>query len=155
LAHGSHEHAEGAFYVWTKQEIIDALGAEDGELFSLHYGVEEVGNAPDGSDPQREFVGKNILIQRHEVSATAQFVGLNVEVVAESLARGRAKLLALRTQRPRPHLDDKILAAWNGLMISALARAAAALDEPRYLEAARRAAQFLHQHLTVDGSLLR
>lgn len=155
LAHGSHEHAEGAFYVWTKPELIEALGPDDAELFSLHYGVEEIGNAPDGSDPQREFVGKNILIQRHALSATAQHVGLNADIIADSLARSRAKLLAIRAQRPRPHLDDKILAAWNGLMISAFARAATALDEPRYLEAARRAARFLQDHLTVDGALLR
>ncbi len=142
LAHGSPEHAEGAFYVWSKQEIVEALGAKEAESFCRHYGVEENGNAPAGSDPQEEFTGKNILIER-ETSG------------ADALAASREKLLALRVSRPRPHLDDKILTAWNGLMISALAKAGAALAEPRYVVAAAQAADFLKMHLTREGKLLR
>ena len=63
------------------------------------------------------------------------------------LAQSREKLFAIRAQRPRPHLDDKIIAAWNGLMISAYARAAQVLDDPRYLEIATRAAKFLRTNL--------
>ncbi|MFZ4680928.1 MAG: thioredoxin domain-containing protein [Terrimicrobiaceae bacterium] len=142
LAHGRPEHAEGAFYVWSKQEIVEALGAKDAEIFCRHYGVEENGNAPAGSDPHGEFTGKNILIER-EASG------------ADALAASREKLLALRAKRPRPHLDDKILTAWNGLMISAFAKAGAALSEPRYLAAASKAADFLQAQLTKDGKLLR
>src|SRR5581483_1902631 len=142
LEHGKPEHAEGAFYVWTEKEIDDVLG-DEAEAFKLHYGVQENGNAPDGSDPQREFVGKNILIER------------GVAQDRQSLARSREKLLSIRCKRPRPHLDDKIIAAWNGLMISAFARAGAALNEPKYLDAAKRAAEFIRQNLWQNEILFR
>jgi len=74
LEHGKPEHAEGAFYVWTKKEIDDSLG-ENAEAFEFHYGVEEEGNAPAGSDAQGEFRGKNILIERHAITETAKRFG--------------------------------------------------------------------------------
>ena len=67
LSHGRPEHAEGAFYVWSREEIVDALGADEASIFCRHYGVEEVGNAPAGSDPHGEFKGKNILLERQDV----------------------------------------------------------------------------------------
>ena len=140
------QKSEGAFYVWTEKQIDDALG-EDSAIFKYHFGVQPHGNAPEGSDPQDEFRGKNILIQRHTIAETAQHVKKSEGEVGKSLARSREKLLALRNGRPRPHLDDKIIAAWNGLMISAYARAAQILDEPRYLEAADRASKFLQANL--------
>ena len=143
---GHVETKEGAFYVWTKKEIDDALG-DAGEIFDFHYGVQAHGNAPEGSDPQDEFRGKNILIERHTIAETAQHFKKSEEDIAKSLARSREKLFAIRAKRPRPHLDDKIIAAWNGLMISAYARAAQVLDEPRYLEIATRAANFLRANL--------
>jgi uncharacterized protein len=155
LAHGRPEHAEGAYYVWERQEIIDTLGADDARIFCRHYGVEEVGNAPAASDPHGEFVRKNILIERQDMATTARILGLSVEAVSKSLAVGRRKLFDRRSQRPRPHLDDKVLTAWNGLMISALARSGAAFDEPRYLAAAAKAADFLRKNLTSHESLLR
>ena len=72
LSHGRPEHAEGAFYVWSRQEIVDALGADEARIFCRHYGVEEVGNAPAGSDPHGEFRGKNILLERQDVTTTAR-----------------------------------------------------------------------------------
>jgi uncharacterized protein len=138
--------AEGAFYIWTKKEIDAALG-DAAEIFDFHYGVQAHGNAPEGSDPQDEFRGKNILIERHTIAETAEHFRKTKEEIAKALAHGREKLLAVRGKRPRPHLDDKIIAAWNGLMISAFARAAQVLDEPRYLEIATRAANFLRQNL--------
>jgi uncharacterized protein YyaL (SSP411 family) len=138
--------AEGAFYIWTKKEIDAALG-DAAELFDFHYGVQAHGNAPEGSDPQDEFRGKNILIERHTIAETAQRFKKSEEDAAKSLARSREKLIAIRAKRPRPHLDDKIIAAWNGLMISAYARAAQVLDEPRYLEIAMHAANFLRASL--------
>jgi len=143
---GHVETKEGAFYVWTKKEIDDALG-DAAEIFDFHYGVQAHGNAPEGSDPQDEFRGKNILIERHTIAETAQHFKKSEEDIAKSLARSREKLFAIRAKRPRPHLDDKIIAAWNGLMISAYARAAQVLDEPRYLEIATRAANFLRANL--------
>src|SRR5206468_12884108 len=74
--------------------------------------------------------------------------------IAKSLAHSRAKLFSIRAKRPRPHLDDKIIAAWNGLMISAYARAAQILDEPRYLEIAIRAGKFLRTNLYEEKSKL-
>ena len=129
LEHDKPEHAEGAFYVWTKKEIDDSLG-ENAGVFNFHYGVEEEGNAPPGSDPQGEFRGKNILIERHAITETAKRFGKNEDEIRASLKGARETLFALRAKRPRPHLDDKIIAAWNGLMISAFARAARVLDDP-------------------------
>jgi hypothetical protein len=134
LESGKPEHAEGAFYVWTNEEIVKTLGEERARIFNAHYGVESQGNAPSGSDPHGEFAGKNILIQRQTV-------------VGGALEESRQKLFELRARRPRPHLDDKIITAWNGLMISAFARASQILDEPAYLQAAAAAAAFLRAEL--------
>ena len=149
--HGKPEHGEGVFYVWTEKQVDEALGS-DAAIFKYHFGVQPHGNAPEGSDPQDEFRGKNILIQRHTVAETAKHFKKGEAEVRESLARSREKLLTVRNNRPRPHLDDKIIAAWNGLMISGYARAAQILDEPRYLDVANRAAQFLRTNLYDDKS---
>src|SRR5437868_7651958 len=148
------KNAEGAFYVWTKQEIDDALG-EDAPIFAFHYGLEENGNAPAGADPHGEFVGKNILIERHSLAETARSRSTGVSPVDDEdeesirglLGQSRQKLFSIRNKRPRPHLDDKIIAAWNGLMISAFARAAQLLNDVYYLEAATRAANFIRANL--------
>jgi uncharacterized protein len=146
FGHGKSDHGEGAFYIWTKKEIDAALG-DAAEIFDFHYGVQPHGNAPEGSDPQDEFRGKNILIERHTIAETAKQFEKSEDEVRQSIERSREKLFAIRAKRPRPHLDDKIIAAWNGLMISAYARAAQVLDEPRYLETATRAANFIRKHL--------
>jgi len=151
--HGKPEHGEGAFYVWTEKQIDDALGA-DAAVCKFHFGVQPHGNAPEGSDPQDEFRGKNILIERHTIVETAKHFKKSDDEIRQSLMRSREKLLTIRNKRPRPHLDDKIIAAWNGLMISAYARAAQVLDEPRYLENATRAAKFLRANLYDDKSKL-
>jgi uncharacterized protein YyaL (SSP411 family) len=151
--HGKPEHGEGAFYVWTEKQIDAALGA-DAAVCKFHFGVQPHGNAPEGSDPQDEFRGKNILIQRHTLAETAKHFKKSDDEIRQSLMRSREKLLTIRNKRPRPHLDDKIIAAWNGLMISAYARAAQVLDEPRYLENATRAAKFLRANLYDDKSKL-
>ncbi|MBE7212322.1 MAG: thioredoxin domain-containing protein, partial [Gluconacetobacter diazotrophicus] len=112
------------------------------------FDVQAGGNAPAGSDPQGEFAGKNILFARPGDAAAER------EPV---LAQARRKLLAVRDRRPRPHLDDKVLTAWNGLMISAYARAFQVLGNPDDLQAAGRAAAFIRQNLyrESDGVLLR
>jgi uncharacterized protein YyaL (SSP411 family) len=160
---GHPKTAEGAFYVWTKKEIDDALG-DSAEVFDFHYGVQAHGNAPEGSDPHDEFRGKNILIERHTIAETAQHfrntgilpvgpAGVSPAdekaeaMIRDLLTRSREKLFVIRAQRPRPHLDDKIISSWNGLMISAYARAAQVIDEPRYLEIAMRAANFMRTKL--------
>jgi hypothetical protein len=143
---GGTEKAEGAFYLWTKREIDDALG-EYAKLFEFQYGVEPEGNAPPGSDPQGEFQGKNVLYQRQSFAETAKHFGRSELDVDESMRYRRATLFDLRQKRVRPHLDDKIIAAWNGLMISAFARGAQVLGGPNYLETAKRAAEFIRRNL--------
>ncbi len=155
LEKGKPEHAEGAFYVWTKDEIAHALGEDAAAIFDRVYGVEADGNAPEGSDPQGEFHGKNILIQRLTISDAAKFFRQSEPDLTASLAASQKKLLALRDQRPRPHLDDKIITSWNGLMISAFARGAQILDDPQYLASAQKAAHFIHDQLWKNGQLLR
>ena len=150
---GHSKTAEGAFYVWTKKEIDAALG-DAAEVFDFHYGVQPHGNAPEGSDPHDEFRGKNILIERHAIAQTAEHFKKSEKEIDESLAQSREKLFSIRAKRPRPHLDDKIIAAWNGLMISAFARAAQVLDDPRYLEIATRGAKFLRANLYEEKSKL-
>jgi len=155
LAHGKPEHAEGAFYVWTKAEIIAALGEADAEIFNRFYGVEPDGNAPAGSDPHEEFKGRNILIQRASLADAAKQFSKTEDEIAASLAASKKKLFDLRAKRPRPHLDDKIITAWNGLMISAFARGAQVLDDPAYLASAQKAATFIREKLWKNGALLR
>jgi uncharacterized protein YyaL (SSP411 family) len=155
LSHGGPEHAEGAFYVWSREEIVDALGADDASIFCRHYGVEEAGNAPAGGDPHGEFKDKNILLERQDLATTARILGIAPESISKSLATSRAMLFEQRAKRPRPHLDDKILTAWNGLMISAFSKSGAALREQGYIQAAQKAASFLRRNLTAHGGLLR
>ena len=145
LTLGKPEHAEGAFYVWSKDEIDQLLGAERAKVFDYQFGVEAKGNAAE--DPQGEFKNKNILIQRHDVAETAKKFGLTKEKAEQLLAESRKLLFDARAKRPRPARDDKIVTAWNGLMISAFARAAQVLGDPSYLEAANRAADFARQKL--------
>ncbi len=156
IEHGRAEHAEGAFYVWTQAQVEEALG-DDAALFNFHYGVEADGNAPAGSDPHHEFVGKNILIERHTPAETAEHFGKSETEVRRLLAGARQTLFALRAQRPRPHLDDKIITAWNGLMISAFARGAQVLDDANYRVAAENAARCVRVQLfdETSGTLVR
>jgi uncharacterized protein len=152
---GKPEHGEGVFYVWTKDEIVHILGEDAAATFCRVYGVEAEGNAPAGSDPQGEFHGKNILIQRLGLADAAKFFRKSEADLGAELAAARQKLLAARALRPRPHLDDKIITSWNGLMISAFARGAQVLDDPEYLASAQKAAHFIREHLWKDGRLLR
>ncbi|HEV2842323.1 MAG TPA: thioredoxin domain-containing protein [Chthoniobacterales bacterium] len=144
--HGKPEHGEGAFYTWSQNELDEALGSA-AETFNFHYGVQPGGNVPPAADPHAEFTGKNILIELQSVKETAKHFKKEEAEVRDLLAKSRAILLSLRAKRPRPHLDDKIITAWNGLMISAYARGAQVLDDPAYLETATRAAAFVRTQL--------
>ncbi len=144
LAHGKMEHAEGAFYVWTKTELGHELGA-DAEFLCTHYGVNDGGNV--ANDPQGEFTGKNILRQWQSLTVAARAHGLELADAESRLLVCLEKLRVVRARRPRPHLDDKIITAWNGLMISALAKGALVLGEPEHLAAAVRAAEFIQREL--------
>jgi len=138
--------SEGAFYIWSKQEVDAALGSS-AEIFNYHYHVQPNGNVPPAADPHAEFTGKSILIELQTIGETAKHFKKEEAEARELLATSRATLLALRAKRSRPHLDDKIITAWNGLMISAFARGAQVLNDPAYLEAATRAATFVRAQL--------
>ncbi len=135
-----HEKGEGAFYIFTQKEIEVALGQPDAAWFMYHYGVEEDGNVQE--DPHHEFTGRNILFIDHPVDRVAEFFKVPVAEIIESLAKSKQKMLTVRAPRVRPHLDDKLLTAWNGLMISAFALAGRCLGEARYTAAAEEAVQF-------------
>ncbi len=141
---------EGAFYIWTAAEIDDVLGKEEGSVFRYAYGARRDGNARPESDPQGELTGTNTLFRAFSTKKTAEFFKKTTDEVDDILVRGRAKLLEARAKRARPHLDDKIITAWNGLLISGLARAGAALAEPDFLQLAKDAVQFLHDHLCAQ-----
>ncbi|MGA3245277.1 MAG: thioredoxin domain-containing protein [Bacteroidota bacterium] len=132
---------EGAFYVWTKSEIEKILTPEESKIWCWYCGVEDNGNVTD--DPHGVFGGKNILYLVHTPAEVSQQLALSEEQGKKLLTSARQKLFAERNKRPRCHLDDKILASWNGLMISALARAYQVLGDIRYLEAAGKSAGFI------------
>jgi len=148
------EGLEGAFYIWTVHQVRDVLGEEDARLFCAYYDVTESGNwfesmghAPAGP--------KNILHVPKPPEVFARLHNLSVEELDRRLAEWRKKLLAARAKRVPPGLDDKILTAWNGLMIAALAKGARVLDEPRWAEAAAKAASCVLDRMRRDGRLLR
>jgi uncharacterized protein YyaL (SSP411 family) len=139
------EGEEGKFYVWSKREIIDLLGSEDGEFFAHHYDVTDAGN----------FEGHNILNRLKNVARS--------EADETRLSGLRATLLRARSHRVRPGLDDKVLADWNGLMIAALVNASIILDEPDWLAMAKHSFDFIAHgmskkerlgHSWRDGKLL-
>ena len=142
-------HGEGAFYLWTEEEIDKVLAAADANIFKYGYGILSGGNAPD--DPQGEFKGRNILYIAHSPEETARHFQLTVSEVENSLDRSRAVLLRTRSGRTRPHLDDKVITAWNGMMIGALARGGVILEDNKLLAAAERAASFLRANLYDEG----
>jgi len=153
----SPKKSEGAFYIWTHDEIQEVLGGDRIAEFCATFGGEPEGNVFPDSDPHGELVGMNVLIQRLTLTEAALRFQRPLENMEHRLNDDRSALLARRGLRPRPHLDDKILTAWNGLMIGALARAAQVLGDDSYLSAAQRAAAFLKKNLfdPATNELLR
>jgi uncharacterized protein YyaL (SSP411 family) len=143
------DHAEGAFYVWTQHEIEAVLGV-DAPFFCAHFDVKPEGNV--AHDPHGEFPGKNVLRQLRPLGRTAEQFKLLPADAETKLLACLEKLRVVRAQRPRPHRDDKIVTAWNGLMISALARGSRVLGDARYLAAAGRAAEFIQRELYEAGT---
>jgi uncharacterized protein YyaL (SSP411 family) len=137
---------EGWFFTWTPAELEKLLGGPSARMLSLAYGVTDRGN----------FEGRNILNRQLSDLVLAKKLGLSVEKVREALAAARAKLYEARRQRPPPLVDRKVIAAWNGLMISALARGGDILNHPPYITAAARSASFVLDEMRgADGGLVR
>ena len=145
---GSTDSREGAFYVWTGEEV-DQLFGERAAVVRRRFGIEDGGNAP--ADPHGEFGGQNILYVAQDIEDIATRTSASVDEVMDVLVNARATLFESRAARPRPHRDDKVVTAWNGLMIAAFARAARVLtDSPKRAEwraAAERAARVVRSRL--------
>jgi uncharacterized protein YyaL (SSP411 family) len=139
------ETQEGWFYTWTPAEIESALDADLARTANAYYGVTARGND----------AGRNVLHVSRSREKVASELGMSVEALDSALARARAKLDEARSRRPRPLRDSKVLVAWNGLMISAFARAGLVFDEERYVNAAARAAGFILDEMQKDGVLRR
>lgn len=139
------DKTEGAFYVWSQSEIEKLLDAKDAAIFVFEFGLKPDGNVV--ADPRGEFRGKNVPYAAHSLEETAKQFSQTPQEISAALDRAKLILLKARSARPRPHLDDKTITAWNGLMISAFARAGAILEDDRYTIAATRAATFIQSHL--------
>lgn len=140
------EGEEGRFYVWTRDEILALLGSEEGELFCGYYGVEGAGN----------FEGKAILTARLPEDQFSDRQAFPLPELHSRLEISRQALVQERAKRIRPHLDDKIMTDWNGLMISALSMASRVLGDSAYASAAAQAADFvLREVQREDGRLLK
>ncbi len=148
------EGEEGKFYVWTTQQLHEVLGKKDGDWLADLYGFEPEGNFLD--EASREKTGANIPHLDRPLSEIAREHGEPEPALKSRLQKLRKNLFEARKKRIHPQKDDKVLTDWNGLMISAFARAARALDDPRYLNIARKAADFCLGHLkTEEGYLLK
>ena len=139
------EGVEGKFFVWKPPEIEAILGETDAQIFNFYYDVSEAGN----------FEEKNILNVKNTLAETAEVLKISVEKLHETLEKGRAKLLIEREKRIKPFRDEKVLTAWNGLMLATFAEASAILDSEDYLQIAKRNADFMLENLQADGYLLR
>ncbi|MBN1515619.1 thioredoxin domain-containing protein [Candidatus Sumerlaeota bacterium] len=148
------EGEEGRFYLWEPQEVVDVLSENDGALFNRIFNIVDGGNFLDEASRQKN--GKNIPHLTKPLEAWAEALNVEENTLRERIEDLRIKLFDARKKRIHPLKDDKILTDWNGLMIAALARAGCALDEPEYIAAARKAADFLLTTLRrEDGRLLK
>ena len=139
------EGVEGKFFVWTPEEITAILGPKDAQIFNFYYDVSEEGN----------FEEKNILNVRYAPAEAAKALKIDEEDLNEVLERGREKLFAEREKRIKPFRDEKVLTAWNGLMMAAFAEASSVLNNAEYLEVAKKNADFILSELQSGGRLLR
>lgn len=139
------EGEEGKFYVWTPEEVKDVLGEQLGTLFCQAYDITKQGN----------FEGKNIpnlIISDLESIAKAE--GISSAELAEKLETARQRLFQHRENRVRPFRDDKILTAWNGLMIAALAKAGRVFHQASYVQSAEKAVSFIRDNLIQNGRVM-
>ncbi|MBA3334681.1 MAG: thioredoxin domain-containing protein [Acidobacteria bacterium] len=139
------EGVEGKFFVWTPEEVSKVLGETDARIFNFYFDVSEHGN----------FEETNILNVKNSSAETAEALKISEKELEKIIAGGREKLFAEREKRVKPFRDEKIITAWNGLMLATFAEAAAILDRADYLEIAKNNADFILENLQKDGYLLR
>ncbi|MEI8038295.1 MAG: thioredoxin domain-containing protein [Verrucomicrobiota bacterium] len=144
---------EGAFWTWDAAEIGGLLAPREAAVFAAAFGVEASGNARPESDPHGELAGQNTLFRAQDDAALAVLFDCPAGEIRAMLAEAQVVLTAARQRRPPPHRDDKIVTAWNGLAIGALARAGRVLEREDLAAAAHEAAAFLRRELW-DGSRL-
>ncbi|MBL7188756.1 MAG: thioredoxin domain-containing protein [Phycisphaerae bacterium] len=140
------EGEEGTFYVWDPGQIEDVLDKDQAKLFNAHYGVTKRGNFEKG---------KTILNVTASIEQLAKKFETDHATIEDMLSAARRRLFARRAERVRPHRDDKVITAWNGLMISSLAYGGTVLDEEKYTQAAERSAEFILNTLHKNDRLMR
>ncbi|MFW6117196.1 MAG: thioredoxin domain-containing protein [Thermoproteota archaeon] len=146
------EGEEGKFYLWTEDEIDNALSPEQSELIKMVFNVDENGDFQ--GDPTGKKSGKNILNLKKPLPEIADQLDISLYVLQRRLEQARRKLFATRKERVPPYKDSKILTDWNGLMIAALSKAGRVFQETEYLEAAEEAVQFLVEKMyNSEGKL--
>ena len=139
------EGEEGKFFVWTPEETTRLLGEEDAALFNRYFDVSTEGN----------FEGRNILHVEEPMEVISRLLQVTPERIMEAVVRARPLLFKAREQRIKPGRDEKVLAAWNGLMLRSFAEASSALGRAAYRQTAQRNAEFLMREMKRDGRLLR
>ncbi len=147
------EGEEGKFYLWSRAEIISILGEERGDRFCRVYGVEETGNFRDPATGHAP--GTSILYLPRSLDVTAEIEKMGADDLSAQLTEDRRTLLDVRERRIWPHLDDKVLTSWNGLMIGSLAYGGHHLGKPEYIAAAEKAADFILTRMRDGDRLLR
>ena len=139
------EGREGIFFTWELKEVLDLLGPRHAQVFAKMYGI----------TPTGQFERRNVLHVMLDMEKTAELESVPIFEVGHIIKNGRKALLDARNKRPLPHRDEKILAGWNGLMISALAKSFIVFRKESYLQRAKTCADFIWKSLWKDGSLLR
>jgi len=139
------EGEEGKFYVWTPSQVEAVLGREDASIFNQYFDVTDSGN----------FEGKSILHHHMALDELSQSLGRSEKELKGFLDQARRKLLEARQERVKPPLDDKVLTAWNGMMLTSFAEAAFVLNDSKFLEIAVKNAEFLASAILVEGRVLR
>ena len=139
------EGVEGKFFVWSHDEVKQLLGENEAALFAAYYNITNEGN----------FEGENILNITNDLNEVARAENVAPEQLSDTLSKGRKKLFEARENRVKPARDEKVLTAWNGLMLASFAEAGAILDRSDYTEVAKRNARFVLDNLRRDGLLLR
>lgn len=153
----SKDKIEGAFYAWDYEEVKELFEKNSSkfalknafDIFEFHYDLKENGNVEPASDPHGHLVGKNIPFVKGSVEETAVMFGTSSATVAEVLKIGNSILHGVRELRPRPHLDRKIITAWNGLVLSGISKLACSKDAPNreeYLRVAKKQIEFIREN---------